>query len=185
MSEPEWPAFCVCVSSVSWIATLDCWWQTCVLARRCGRLHLERWTLEAVSMLLYSVSLCTHSVPLPVFLQCIINSVTACSKAPCLVVHIQSCRLKQIAICVPLGGGKKKQREAPFFIPFLHPSWIFLIWASKCLFFLPPPAVTVRASQSQSNHSNQCLPVPSRLGSSCQKQKSECPSLWCCVILWC
>lgn len=60
---------------------------------------------------------CAQSVP--AFHQHIISSLTVGSKASCLEVHIQSCRLKQIAICIPLGG-EKKQREAPFLIPSLH-----------------------------------------------------------------
>lgn len=124
----------------------------------------------------FSVCLCTRSVPLPVFLH-IINSVTVCSKAPCLVVHIQSCRLKQIAICMPLSGGEKKQREAPSFIPSLHLAEYSLFQAPNVCFVSPPPAVTVKASQSQSNHGNQCFLVPSRLGSSCQNKRASVQSL--------
>lgn len=138
----------------------------------------EKRTWETVTVFLFSASLCTCSVPLPVFLQHIINSVTACSKAPCLVVHIQSCRLKQIAICMPLG--EKKQREAPFLTPPLHLAEYSLFWGSKSL---PPPSCCDR--QSRSNHSNQCLLVPSRLGSSCQNKRVSVQSLWWRVIPWC
>lgn len=93
MSKPKWLAFCVCVIVL---------WQTCIPARKFGSVHLARWTLKQ-SLHSRSVSLCACSFFLPVFLHHIINSVTVCSKAPCLVVHIQSCRLKQIAICIPLG----------------------------------------------------------------------------------
>lgn len=86
---------------------------------------------------------------LPLFLQHIINSVTACSKAPCLVVHIQSCRLKQTAICIPLGG--KKQREAPFLIPPRHLAEYYEHEAPGPVFFLPfffspppPPSLASR-----------------------------------------
>lgn len=103
----------------------------------------------------FSVSLCTPSVPLPVFLQRIINSVTACSKAPCLVVHIQSCRLKQIAICMPLGGGEKKQREAPFFIPSLHLAEYSLFEAPNVC-FSPPPAVTVKVRAITAIRASSC-----------------------------
>lgn len=98
MSEPKWPAFSVSVI-VLWIAALDCRWQTYIPARKCGS------KMDSGNSLcsFFSVPLCTQSVPLPVFLQHIISSVTVGSKAPCLVVHIQSCRLKQIAICMPLG----------------------------------------------------------------------------------
>lgn len=113
--------------------------------------------------------------PSPVLLQHIINSVTVCSKAPCLVVHIQSCRLKQIAICMPLGE-RKKQREAPFLIPSLHLVEYSLFEAPN-LCFSPPPTVTVRASRRQSNHSNQCFLVPGRLGSSCQNKRVSVQSL--------
>lgn len=72
----------------------------------------------------------------PAFHQHIISSLTVGSKASCLVVHIQSCRLKQIAICIPLGGEKKAEGST---IP--HPisasSWIFLNRASLPLFFSP------------------------------------------------
>lgn len=72
----------------------------------------------------------------PAFHQHIISSLTVGSKASCLVVHIQSCRLKQIAICIPLGGEKKAEGST---IP--HPisasSWIFLNRASLPLFFFP------------------------------------------------
>lgn len=127
------------------------------------------------------VSLCTHSFPLFVFLYHIINSVTVCSKAPCLVVHIQSCRLKQIAFCMPLG--EKKQREAPFVIPSQHLAEYSLFEApNQC--FPPPSVVTVIASQSRSNHSNQCFLVPKSL----PKQKSESNhygGVWfCCVSKW-
>lgn len=139
--------------------------------------HLERWTLETVSFL------CTRSVPPPCVPLAHYQQCNSMFKGPsCLVVHIQSCRLKQIAICMPLG--EKKQREAPFFIPSLHLAEYFLFEAPNVC-YPPPPAVTVKASQSQSNHSNQCFPVPSRLGSSCQNKRVGVQSLRWCVILWC
>lgn len=70
----------------------------------------------------------------PLFLQQIINSVTVCSKAPCLVVHIQSCRLKQIAICIPLG---KKAEGSTIPHPISASRWILRIWSSKSLFSSP------------------------------------------------
>lgn len=125
--------------------------------------------IETVSVLPFCPSLCTRSFLLHVFLHHIINSVTVCSKGPCLMVHIQSCRLKQIAICMPLG--EKKQREAPFLIPSLHLTEYSLCKAPNLCF--SPPSCCDR----QSNHSNQCFLVPSRLGSSCQNKRVSVQSL--------
>lgn len=120
------------------------------------------------------ISLCTQSVTLPVFLQHIISSVTVGSKAPCLEEHIQSCRLKQIAICMLLG--EKKQREAPFFIPTLHLAEFSLFEPPNPLFFFSlPPAAAFSARHSQSNHSNQCFSCAKPIGKWLPKQKSECP----------
>lgn len=110
--------------------------------------HLERWTLETVS------SLCTRSVPPPCvplahYQQC--NSMF--KGPPCLVVHIQSCRLKKIAICMPLG--EKKQREAPFFIPSLHLAEYFLFEAPNVCY--PPASRCDRQSKSKSEQSQQSV----------------------------
>lgn len=141
-NQSDQPSVCVCncfMDSYAWLLMAgshtgqEMW--PCV--------HLERWTLETVS------SLCTRSVPPPCvplahYQQC--NSMF--KGPPCLVVHIQSCRLKQIAICMPLG--EKKAEGSTILHPISASSWIFLIWGSKCLLsprlpLWPSKQVKVRA----------------------------------------
>lgn len=91
----------------------------------------------------------------------------------CLVMHIQSCRLKQTAICMPLGGwdegGWRVGCRGKHHSSSRHPAEYSLCGALNVSVF--PPTVTVRESQSQSNHSNQGLVVPSRLGNGCQNKR--------------
>lgn len=132
-------------------------------------------TLETVSAPLFSALLCSSNA--------LSTAEQRVQRPPPTVVRIQSCRLKQIAICMPLGGGKK-QTEAPFFITHLHLSECSSSWAPNVCFHPPTPtptphapAVTVKASQSQSNHSNQCLPPAKPIGKELPKQKAGVRSL--------
>ena len=118
----------------------------------------------------FSFPLCTQSVPLPVLLQHIISSVTVGSKAPCLEVHIQSCRLKQIAICMPLRG--KKQGGAPSLIQTQHLAE-YSLFEHPNLCFSSPPAGTVKAQSEQSQQS--VFPRAKPIGKLLPKQKNECP----------
>lgn len=94
---------------------------------------------------------------------------------PCLVMHIQSCRLKQTAICMPLGEGGWEEWgwevgcRGKHHSSSRHPAEYSLSGASNVSVF--PHTVTVRASRSQSNHSNQGLVVPNRLESGCQNKR--------------